>query len=261
MASAKEPAKPRKSRPPKRRPIDVFEDTAADAEWLILLNETLRDTRTRRMRAELREAIGDALHLSKRDRASLDRAESEDVMIVVKPGSRCSRSDFEELRLRTLLRQAVVVIAAAVESYVAEKACDLIGSALRLPEPPKRLSAIPISMGTLIEIEGRYTRRSYGHKAVIDDYVRNLASASPDPIGLVFAVVGKDAVWKQVDLQRRLNRGTSEAQLRALAERRNVIAHTADRMGSGRAIIGAEEVRAHYANAKSIVEALEVVLS
>lgn len=260
MASARPPAKPQRGRPPKRSPIVVFEDTIADAEWLIRLNETLRDTRTNRMRAELREAIGSALHLSKRDRARLDRAESQDVMLVFKPGSGCSRSDFQETTLRPLLRQAVVAIAAAVESYVAEKAWDLIGPALRQSPPPKRLSEITLTMGTLFEIEGTYTRRTYGHRGVVDDHIRRLASANPDSIGKVFAVVGRDNVLTKVDRQRGTDRGVSEAQLRALAKRRNLIAHTGDRLGGGKATIGVDEVRTHYAHAKSIVEALEVVL-
>ena len=238
----------------------VFEDTIADAERLILLNETLRDAHPRRARRELRELLGDAISIPKRDRDDIDRAESEDLFIVVKPRSRCSRQDFGESELRPLLRMAVVAIAAAVESYVAEKAWDLIGPALRSSPPPKRLCDIPLTLGKLFEIESRYERRAYGHRGVIDDYVRTLASANPDSIGKVFSVVGKDNVLKRVDVHRKVPQGSSAGQLLSLAQRRNLIAHTGDRLGGGKAAIETAEVRGHYANAKSIVEAMEEVL-
>lgn len=58
-----------------------------------------------------------------------------------------------------------------------------------------------------------------------------------------------------------MSNGTSERQLDELSERRNRIAHTGDRSGSGRAQIAIDEVTAHVANARTIVEALDAVLT
>jgi len=204
-----------------------------DAERLISLNEALTDTRTKRMRAELRDAIGSALHVPQRDRIHLDRAESDDVLIVVKPGSRCTRSHFDQIELRPLLRQAVVAIAAAVESYVAEKACGFVnGELLRSASPPKGLESIPVTMGELIRIERQYERRAVGHRKVVHDHIRMLASANPDSIGKVFAAVGRDKVLSKVDTHRKVQRGESKAQLEALVDRRNLVAHTGDMRGA-----------------------------
>lgn len=47
---------------------------------------------------------------------------------------RTSRSHFTEIELRQLLRQAVVAAAAAVESYVAEKAKTCVADALAVSD-------------------------------------------------------------------------------------------------------------------------------
>src|SRR5690348_17058801 len=102
-------------------PLKVFESNVADAQALLALTRSLSNSRKRRMRAELRESIGTVLGLAKSKRAHLDCVESQDVFLVLKPGCKLQRHDFHEISLRPMLRQSVVAIAAAVESYVAEK--------------------------------------------------------------------------------------------------------------------------------------------
>jgi hypothetical protein len=144
----------------KPTPIDVFEDNISGAARLIGLTKALENTRKYRMRKERREALGIALDLPKKDWDKLDWVESPDVFVILRPGGAFDRSDFTEPELRPLLRQAIVAIAAAVESYVAEKACCYIGDAL--DGMPDRLRQVPISIGEVIEIEERYQRRRWG---------------------------------------------------------------------------------------------------
>lgn len=66
---------------------------------------------------------------------------------------------------------------------------------------------------------------------------------------------------KKVDGNRKVAKGTSERQLRELTERRNRIAHSGDRSGSGRAHIDINDVTAHVGTAKGIVESLGAVLT
>lgn len=247
-------------RPRKPSAIEVFEDNIADAQRLIGLTRTLLNTRKRRMRRELRETYGEAMGLRQRDWKSLDCIESDDVFILLKPGRDIERKHFTEPELRPLLRQAVVAIAAAVESYVAEKACSFIGSAFRLEDLPPRFRAIPLTMGEVLDIESSYRRRRWGQRSVVQRWTEAEASPHPDKIGLVMAVVGKSKFWGKTDSQRGKRAGTSRSQLVALSERRNRIAHTGDRLGSRRAALSLEEVEEHFANAKETVEALEQVL-
>ena len=63
---------------------------------------------------------------------------------VLKPGGAATREHFTEPELRPLLRQAVVAISAAVESYVAEKASSLVSEALKMDPLPPRLSQMAV---------------------------------------------------------------------------------------------------------------------
>ena len=253
-------ARPRRGRPAKAQAIVVFEQNIADAERLILLSETLKNERKRRMRHERREAISNAVKTSQRDRKLLDIAENDQILIVFKPNSLGLARHFEEGELRLLLRQAVVAIAAAVESYVAEKAKSYVPDACKAQPPPKRLLDIDLKIADLLDIERTYQRRAWGHYGLIWRYIDLEASANPASIGKVFSVVGKTGLWKKVDGRRGVKPGESERQLDSLAKRRDRIAHTGDRRGGGKAAIDANEVGTYLRNAREIVEALEEVL-
>lgn len=242
----------------KPKPIEVFEDNIAGAERLIALTRALENTRKYRMRRERREALGVALDLPKKDWDALDWVESPDVFVILKPGGTFERSYFTEPELRPLLRQAVVAIAAAVESYVAEKASSYISEAFA--SPPDRLRQLAISLGDVLDIEEKYERRRWGYREVVQGWIQAEASPAPSKVGIVFSTVGKGSVLKKVDTKRGVSPGTTEGQLKKLADRRNRIAHTGDRVGRKHATLSISEVEEHHANARSIVEALEKVL-
>ena len=240
------------------KPIDVFETNIADAERLIALTSALLNTRRYRMRRELRESIGPLLNIPKRDWEKLDCVESGDVFVVLKVGGAVRRGHFSEPELRPLLRQAVVAVAASVESYVAAKGCSFISKAWETQ--PDRLRQLAISMGDVFDVEARYTRRRWGYRDLVVEHLEREASCHPSKIGIVFSTVGRKDFWPAVDARRKVAKGTTIGQLQALADRRNKIAHTGDRIGSKRATLEISQVQEHYSNAKSIVEALEAVL-
>jgi RiboL-PSP-HEPN len=240
------------------KPIEVFEANIADAERLISLTRALLNTRRYRMRRELRESVGAALKLPQKEWDRLDCIESGEVFVVLKGNGAVRREHFEEQELRPLLRQAIVAIAAAVESYIAEKACSCISEAW--DQQPDRLRQMPILLGDVIDIEAKYKRRFWGYRDLVERYLEREASSDPNKIGVVFSTVGKKGFWKALDSRRGVSKGTSHKQLAALAARRNKIAHTGDRIGSKRATLSVTEVEGHYVNAKSIVEALDKVL-
>src|SRR5436190_14095515 len=96
----------------KPTPLDVFEDNIADAERLLQLTRILLNTRKRRMRRELRETVGDAIKVGRRDQDGLDCVESLDVFVVLKPDGVARREHFTDAQLRPLLRQAIVALSA-----------------------------------------------------------------------------------------------------------------------------------------------------
>src|SRR5664280_3523096 len=102
----------------KLSPLEAFESNIADAEWLLQTARILENTRTRRMRRELRQKIGDALRINSRDKDLIDCVENGDVFMVFKPGSAAGRSHVKDLT--PLRRQAIVAAAAALETYIAD---------------------------------------------------------------------------------------------------------------------------------------------
>ena len=244
----------------KPTPLEVFEENISDAQRLVDLTNALVNGRQRRMRRELRESVGEVIGLPRRRWDDLDCVESNDVFVVLKPDGNVRREHFTEVELRPLMRQAVVAIAAAVESYVAEKACCYISEVLKAEEPPRRLLDMPLTFEDVLWVEDTYTRRGWGHRFLVEDHLRHEASADPGKIGQVFALVGKRGFWKNVDKTRGVSGGRSEKELKALADRRNVIAHTGDRVGRGKAALEIREVQRYLSSAKSIVEALDGAL-
>lgn len=211
------------------------------------------------MRTELRRNVGKALKLPIKDHDDLDCVESGDLFMLLKPGAAIERRHFTEAELRPLLRQAIVAIAAAVESYVAAKASTFIPSALSAP--PGRLREIQITVGEVLDLERKYPG-SYGwrRRAVLERHLQALASCHSSQIGLAFSTVGQRDSWKKVDRHRKVPANTSAHEIDAIARRRDAIAHNGDRKGSGRNPLTVDEVQAFLDTARSIVTAFESVL-
>ncbi len=67
-------------------PIEASELTLADARQLLKLADAFTNERVRRMRAELRGRLGDALRIPAKRRGQLDCLESNDVFLLFLPG-------------------------------------------------------------------------------------------------------------------------------------------------------------------------------
>lgn len=238
-------------------PLQVFEVNLDDAHRLIEFARALENFRPYRMRKERRTRVGAALGYSKRSTRNLDWIESNHAYVIFKPDGDLDRTRFTEDALRPLLRQAVVAIAAAVESYVARRACGFIGAALRADPLPKRLDGMSISFGEILLEDRRLKRRLFGYRGLLKAHIEREASASPSKIGEVFSTVGVSGLWRAVDKERDCAPGRSEKQLDRLAKRRNKIAHDGDWEGSKRASLTLDQVEGFYRCAKEIVEAID----
>ena len=236
-----------------------FDALIADAEHLLRLASALSNSRRGKMRTELRESIGDALSVPKRERGSLDCVESRDLFVVLKPGSSLQRTHFDETELRPLLRQAIVATATAIESFVVASAQQLMATAFL--SPTKHLKEVQVTLGDVLEVEARYTRRRWGHKELLAEHIERQTSANPYRVADTLRIVGINDLWNQVDRMRKVKQGTSANQLTELVDRRNRIAHDGDRSGRGRAPLSEETVARHIEDAHSIVDAIEKILS
>lgn len=235
----------------------AFDDNLADAEALVAVVRALRNRRVRRMRRELRERLGSALGLPKKDWEDLDCIESDDLFAVFKPGTQVDRDSVSEPNLRPLLRQSLVAACAAIETFVGDRIMERLRGALDSDPRPTRLLDLPMTVRDWLWIDETYERRRWGLREVVDVEVRRLASPAPSQIGLTFGIVGEKNLWKRIDQRRGVAKGSSEKTLDTIYERRNRIAHQGDRAGRGRATISIGEVEADLRCIAEITDALD----
>ncbi len=244
----------------KPSPLEAFELNIGDAEWLLDTARVLENRRLRRLRAELRDKLGEALRVPSKDWAKIDAIESDDLFIVLKPGAAVGRDHVSDLA--PLFRQSIVIAAAAVETYVADAVSHRIGRVLYDGAVlPRYLKDLTITIDDWKAIEDNYTRRRRGLVEVcLRTRIAELASPDPDVIGKLLSMIRIDSWARSIDSERDARRGTTHSQLKELATRRNAIAHSGDRKGRGRAPIDFETAQNHIENARSIIEALDNVL-
>ena len=174
------------------------------------------------------------------------------------PGGDLSRDQFTDLQ--PLLRQSLVAACAALETYVADKAMDFVGAALKSDHLPARMKSISLTVGHWAEIEEKYKRRGWGIRSVIDEYIRETSSTAPNNIGVVLSTIGVKRWSTKVDNARNVEQGTTVGELDTITKRRNLIAHSADRKGRGRAATNLQEVERQLTTIEEVVHAIEEVL-
>lgn len=211
------------------------------------------------MRQELRFRVGNALKIPAGTRAKMDCLESNDLFVVMKPSGSLTRNQFSDLQ--PLLRQSVVVACAAFETYLADKAMEFVGSNLRSGNIPNRMKEINLTVGHWAAIE-EYDRRGWGIRRIIEEHLREQSSAAPNNIGLVLSTIGVKSWATKVDSVRGVSKNTTVNQMQEIAERRNLIAHGADKKARGSRQINAklEEVQAEIAIIEEVADAIEKVL-
>ena len=246
------------TRSKKPKPMETFEANIADAESLLSYSRALGNQRTRRMRKELRERVGEALRVSKKEQSELDCIESDDLFVVIRPGSSLTRSDFEDRR--PLLRQAIVAGCAALETYIADKATERISDLLRSEEPPRRIKDVSLTVGHWLEIEARYERRGWGIRSIVEEHIRETCSTAPNKIGEVLSTVGVAKWASKIDKARKVPAGTTVEELDEISKRRNRIAHSADRVGQGRASLDADQVGDYLRILREVARAVDKVI-
>lgn len=210
-------------------PLEAFEENLADAERMLRLAIGLADVRVKRMRADFKRNLGAALGVPSDERALLERAEGRDAWVILKPHANLSREMFGEEALSPLVRQSVIVIGAAVEGFVADRAVAAVNEMLygaRLPQAAT---------------------------ARLTNDIRLEASADPKKISSVFKRLGVEQILPEACEEAGFKVNTVLADLVVL---RNRIAH-----GRGAEALSPGTVLELLERTRSVVRALEEVLT
>jgi hypothetical protein len=235
---------------------DAFNLNIEDAETLVELAKLLKNRRKRSMRRELRERVGQALRLPRRQWDDLECLESDAVFAIFKPGHAQWRERLTEPALRPMLRQALVAGCAAVETFCADRVMERYAGAMKLRERPQRLRELTLTIEMHLAIQA-HGKPGQGLRNAVQEQVRELASPAPAQIGKLFALVGESKLLTRVDARRKVAKGTTTAELQRIVDRRNRIAHEGDRLGRGRAAITVEEVETDLRILISVIDALD----
>lgn len=239
----------------------AFETNMADAELLVRWAVSIKDSRGRRERAEMRQRVGLALDIPQKRRQDISVVESNELLIVIKPDSAVSRDDFADVQ--PLLRQAVVAGCAATETFLSDLVMDHIANVTATPSAlPSKLANTPMTVGQWLEIDRDYTYQRRGlHERVLRDYVSRYASTSPRRMGDLMAMIGVTKWAARLDEARGVPPQTTLAFLDMVSKRRNRIAHTGDRSGRSRAQITSDEVSTILDGLRSVVGGLDRVVT
>ena len=242
----------------KLSPYDAFVDNINDSIALMRYARAFENKRNRRMRQELRTRVGAALKVPINQREDLDCLENTNVFVVFKPGGRFSKDHFTDSQ--PLLRQSLVAACAAFETYVADRAMEFVGTIVSSREVPPRMGEINLTVGDWAEIEKKYKNRGWGIRSMIEKYIRETSSTAPNSVGFVLSTIGVKNWATRIDDLRRVGKGTTVRELDEITERRNRIAHAADRKGRGRASAKFDEIGPQVVILKEVVDAINELL-
>ena len=95
---------------------------------------------------------------------------------------------------------------------------------------------------------------------MIEKYIRETSSTAPNSVGFVLSTIGVKNWATRIDDLRRVGKGTTVRELDEITERRNRIAHAADRKGRGRASAKFDEILPQVVILKEVVDAINELL-
>lgn len=246
------------ARSKKKSPIDAYKENVEDALWLVRHAEVLTHTNKNTMQSILRTSVGNTFHIPKKNQTNMDYIQNDEIILIFRDKTQYGRKDIANLQ--PLLRPAVVAVCAAFETYLADRVMTFVGPLLRSKNPSSRLKSIPLTAYDWMIIE-QAKNRGYAMRNIVERYIRENSSTAPKKVGELLSLIGVKNWTKALDSRRRLPPRTTESQLDALTDRRNRIAHAADRKGRSRNKLTINQARDYIAQVDSIVDALEGILT
>jgi hypothetical protein len=206
--------------------LDTFKTALNRGRYLLKLYHGLANTRQRSIRSDWASGFRSLMHWPQS--STIDRVDSNDVVIVLKDASQLSSTDFAHDQLTDLLRASLVMGVSALDAYFH---CKVLAFVVKLARNgdgmPKALAKATMTVADFVGAR-RYKRRMH---AVRNALQRNLGFQSlqqPKNVEDSLALIGVSSFWNSVAKRVGQPADDLKKKLLKIVKRRNLIAHEGD---------------------------------
>jgi hypothetical protein len=217
-------------------PKQAHDHGAERARNLVRLYHLLLNKRKRKIRSDWKENLCSVMHWPKG--SQIQRFDSQDALIVLKPGSTVSAATFTASSLDELLRSALVLAVSALDRYVHERVVKKIVSALRARSLNRKQEDFSLPATRFLQLSaellkaqkaGTLRRPANEVRKVLQKALHERPFQSWREIEGAFALIGiTDLAGKIQSAGKLASIKPIQKQLNDIVRRRNEIVHEAD---------------------------------
>jgi len=207
---------------------ETFKVAFERATYLYRLYHGLANRRKRAMRSDWAGNFCDLMHWPKADAHSIDRIDSPDAIVVLRPSSRLTCHDFETEYLSDLLRASLVMGVSSLDAYFHSKTIAyIVRAANHGAKMPKSLKKRTITIEHFVEGK-KYERRMNVVRQAMEKSLGFQSLQQPEKIEQAVALIGVNSLWSGVAERCGTTTDILKADLSKIVKRRNQIAHEGD---------------------------------
>lgn len=247
-------------------PLTLFKQNFAVSESLLQLYQVFQGLTRKELQEELRLAV--CVHMKLPANAILDHAVNDRVAVLATSAARIPESLILSGGLDFLLRQSVVVACTALETFFWDVLRENVVTVIRARKSraDDTLKDISVKLGDFMSID-QYAEPEFRLQQVILKNFERGTLYGIESIDKITRILTVTSFWEQIEKLSGVPAASIKTQVGALIQRRNQIAHRADRPGEddesdghGLRPIAHAWAEAHVNSARVLVTASGVVI-
>ena len=218
------------------KPIECYRDIASRANRFLYLHDDLINARGRRANRSWCENFKQFMNWPSRD--EIERVDSANAMVVIRPGSQLTPDDFSASALDDFLRMAIVLGVSALDRYVHERVCMGVVAALRKPKlnrqqeefsMPAELALSMLDTALAAKRRGEQVRPANEMRNRVQEHLHTRPFQSWRELEYAFALLGvKNLSGQMQELYKIRDIQPIKQKLGAIVSKRNFIVHEGD---------------------------------
>lgn len=206
--------------------LTTFTTGMERARYLVKLYHGLTNTRQRSIRSDWAESFCNLMHWPQS--ASIERVDSNDVIVVIRDGASLASADFAHVALADLLRASLVMGVSAMDAYFHSKILAYVVKAARKGENmPKALLRAGITVSDFVSAS-KYKRRMQALRNAMQRSLSFQSFQQAKNIEDALGLIGIAKFWSSTATRMARTPDDLKAELALQVKRRNQIAHEGD---------------------------------